>query len=231
MRIWTVLKVTRYGAILAAVLTIIAMFLYPGGTVLNPNTSGYSFFQNSLSDLGATVAWNGHVNPSSRIHLAASVMLVLAGVGCFGSLVRLYSGSPITTWLAGTAGAVAALAGVGLIGAGLAPYDRDAALHRWFSLLAVMAFPVATSLLFVATVVNDSLRRRISVGWFALTGVVVLWASMMLRPQPTTELELAIPVTLQKLAAAALVATIVFQSREAAHARVLDASERTASNR
>jgi hypothetical protein len=228
MTISTVFKLSRYGAIAAAVLTAVSMFLYPGGTLLNPAARGYSFFQNSLSDLGGTVAWNGQPNTRWLIHLAASVILVVAGVGCLVALIRVYSISTITTWLASTAGAVVLLAGAGVIGAALAPHDRHPALHGRFSLLAVGAFPIATALLFVATALNHRLRRRVPVGWFAVTAVVVSWASMMLRPPPTTELELAIPVTLQKVVASALVATIVFQSYEAERARTADATTHAA---
>jgi hypothetical membrane protein len=222
-----VLTLSRYGALTAAVLTVVAIFLYPGGTSLNPTTRGYSFFQNSLSDLGSTVAWNGQANPSASVHFAASSVLVAAALGCFGVLIRIYSTSPIARWSSRIAGAVLVLAGVGVIGVALTPYDRDAPLHGRFTLLAVSAFPIATSLLCVATLVTDRLRRRVAVGWCALTAVVVVWASTMLQSGPMTAMQLAIPVTLQKLVAGALVAIIVFQSREAERALLRDTTEPT----
>ena len=36
------------------VLTIVAMFLYPGGTHLDPSAAHYEFTRNFFSDLGAT---------------------------------------------------------------------------------------------------------------------------------------------------------------------------------
>src|SRR5439155_2140576 len=110
----TVFKLTRWAVIAVAVLTGIAMLLYPGGTGLNPATRGYSFFQNSLSDLGSTVAWSGQANRGSLFLLAASFILVLAGVGCFAALIRVYSMSPITSWLTRAAGVFVLLAGAGL---------------------------------------------------------------------------------------------------------------------
>src|SRR5512143_1741071 len=121
---------TRWAAVSAAVLTTIAMLLYPGGTLLNPSTHGYSFFQNSLSDLGSTVAWGGQPNSrGAQFFLSGSGSLTVAGVGCFVALVRVYSSSRITRWLAHTAGAAGWLSCVGLIGASLAPQDRNFALH------------------------------------------------------------------------------------------------------
>lgn len=213
----TVFKLTRSALVVAALLTGIAMIVYPGGTLLRPATRGYSFFHNSLSDLGSTVAWSGQANPGSPFHLAASVILVVAGCACVVALIWVYSSSPMTRWLARAAGAVVLLAGAGLVGAALAPPDRYASLHGQFTLLAVGSFPVATALLSLATALNARLRRRVPIGWFVLTLVVVAWASVMLSTRPTTDLALAIPVTLQKVVAITLVATLILQSYEAEH--------------
>jgi hypothetical protein len=117
--------------------------------------------------------------------------------------------------LARAAGAVVLVAGAGLVGAALTPQDRYSALHGQFTLLAVGSFPMATALLSLATALNARFRRRVPISWFVLTLVVVAWASVMLSAQPTTDLELAIPVTLQKVVAITLVATLTFQSYEA----------------
>jgi hypothetical protein len=49
------------------VLTIIAMFIYPGGTHLNPAAPHYEFTRNFFSDLGATRTYSGHSNLASEI--------------------------------------------------------------------------------------------------------------------------------------------------------------------
>jgi hypothetical membrane protein len=214
MAISTVFRLTRLALIAAVGLTTVAMLLYPGGTGLDPTTRGYSIFHNSLSDLGSTVAWDGQANSGSRFLLAASIILVLAGVGCLVTLIRVYSSSPTTSWLARTAGAAILLAGAGLIGASVMPQDRYSTLHGRFTLLAVGAFPVATALLSLATALNARFRRRVPIGWFALTCVVVAWA-LVIPVQPTTDLQLAISVTLQKVALIALLAALVFQGYEA----------------
>src|SRR5574340_1170713 len=48
-------------------LITLSMLLYPGGTKANPNTQGYSFFTNFLSDLGQSVALNGQSNIVSMV--------------------------------------------------------------------------------------------------------------------------------------------------------------------
>ena len=44
------------GSIQSLVFSTIAMFFYTGGTISNPSSPGYSFFENILSDLGRLYA-------------------------------------------------------------------------------------------------------------------------------------------------------------------------------
>jgi hypothetical protein len=213
-----VFKLTRWAAVSAAALTGIAMLLYPGGTLLNPSTHGYSFFQNSLSDLGSTVAWGGQPNShAAQFLMSGAGILALAGVGCFVALVRVYSSSRVTRWLARIAGAAGWLSCAGLIGASLTPADRNLALHGRFTLLAFGAFLVAILLFAWATALNDRFPRRVPIGWLALALVLVGWISVM-PWAPATDLELAIPVTLQKIVAIAMLVIFSFQSYEAERA-------------
>jgi hypothetical membrane protein len=217
-----VFRLTRWAFVVAAALTGIAMILYPGGTFLRPASPGYSFFQNSLSDLGSTVAWSGRANRGALFHLAASLILVLAGCACFIALIRVYSSSLIPRRLARGAGIVVLVAGTALLGAALTPPDRYSTLHGRFTLLAVGSFPIATALLGLATALDGRFRARVAICWFLLTSLVVAWTSVMLSVRPTTDLQLAIPVTLQKLVAITLVGTLMFQSCEAERVAATD---------
>ena len=53
------------------------MVIYPGGTIIEPETKGYSFFYNFLSNLGESTAKNGEDNIVSA-YLFNSSMLILA---------------------------------------------------------------------------------------------------------------------------------------------------------
>ena len=63
---------TIFSAILFVVLTIVAMFLYAGGTGTDPDSAGYSFFHNFFSSLGLTIAPNGEPNRASAVLFFAS---------------------------------------------------------------------------------------------------------------------------------------------------------------
>ena len=224
-------RLTRWAAVFSALLTGVAMLLYPGGTLLNPSTQGYSFFQNSLSDLGSTVAWGGQPNSrGAQVFMSGFGILALAGVGCFVALVRVYSSSRMTRWLARAAGAAGWLSCAGLTGAALTPADRNLALHGRLTLLAFGAFLVATLLFAWATALTDRFRRRVPIGWLVLALVLVAWISVMPWP-PVTDLELTIPVTLQKVVAIAILVIFSFQSYEAERAAGVTANTRAQESR
>jgi len=61
------------------IFTGIAMHYYAGGTLINPNTSGYSFWQNFFSDLGRTIALSGRLNTISfTIFTISATILVIS---------------------------------------------------------------------------------------------------------------------------------------------------------
>jgi len=65
------------GIFLFVILNFISMVIYPGGTIIEPETKGYSFFYNFLSNLGESTAKNGEDNIVSA-YLFNSSMLILA---------------------------------------------------------------------------------------------------------------------------------------------------------
>ena len=66
------------------ILIFIAMLFYAGGTPDYPNIQGYSFWGNTLSNLGMTVAYSGKPNTNSMILF--SIALILRAV----SLIPFY---------------------------------------------------------------------------------------------------------------------------------------------
>ena len=65
------------GIFLFVIFNFISMIIYPGGTIIEPESKGYSFFYNFLSNLGEWKAKNGEDNIVSA-YLFNSSMLTLA---------------------------------------------------------------------------------------------------------------------------------------------------------
>jgi hypothetical membrane protein len=124
-------------AVLFAALTVAAMLAYPGGAKYDHASTGYLFFQNFFSDLGATKTYTGHSNTTSH------VLFIVAAIGV-GVAMILFS----TTWRTvaarrgegrafGVIAQVAAIvSGVGFIGVAVTPWDRVLDAHNAFVQLA-----------------------------------------------------------------------------------------------
>lgn len=212
----TIFTLARWACIVAVVLAIISMLLYPGGTFHDPSRRGYSFFQNFLSDLGATVAWGGQPNYASAILFVTSfsaLALVLAGATV--ALVKLYSSSKIRRRLSRTAGAAGVISCVSMIGAALTPPNLFLSLHIQFGSLA-HAGCLLTSLLFAAVTARDNrVPRGVPAGWLLLAIVIIAHYSMQWGPGIETVQGLTFHVTAQKIAAIAVLAIFIYQSYKA----------------
>ena len=68
----------KYSMIIFIFLNIIAMILYPGGTLHNPETNKYIFTENFFSDLGITISHSGKNNFISCILF--NVSLIICGI-------------------------------------------------------------------------------------------------------------------------------------------------------
>ena len=64
------------GFVIYALFNILAMVFYPGGTSIDRDRIGYSFFENFFSDLGMVRTYSGEPNPLSRLLFASALILV-----------------------------------------------------------------------------------------------------------------------------------------------------------
>ena len=210
----------RYGLAVALSAAVASGLLYPGGTVLDESTRGYSLTHNFLSDLGSTVAFN-HAGNNAGALLFAVAVVVAVGVlaGSFVATVRLLSVSPPASPFARLAAAAGALVCVGFLGVALTPADRAFGLHRVSSMLAFRSFPVATALLAVATWRDGRFGARATLGWGTLTIVLIgLIVMARLGPAAATERGLVTQVVTQKIMAATVLVVLWLESREAERA-------------
>lgn len=207
----------RFGIVIALMLSVASGLSYPGGTVRDESTRGYSFAHNFLSDLGSTVALNYQRNVVGAVLFGVSVLIgVLVLAGSIVAAVRLLSIAPGARSFAHLAAVAGVLACAGFIGVALAPEDRAWRLHMLSSMAAFRAFPVATALLAIATARDARFRPRATVGWVTLTIVLAGCIAMaQLGPSIDTERGLVTHVITQKIMAATVLGVLWLESREA----------------
>src|SRR3954468_23249078 len=142
--ITTIFQLSRWAACAALVLIVIAIALYPGGTHRDSRTSGYSFSQNFLSDLGMTVTHGGHANGvGARVFTASFALLALSIAACALGFVRFHSTAPQARSFAAAAGIGVLAVSAGLLGTAVAPADLSPTLHMRSAALASAIAPLA----------------------------------------------------------------------------------------
>ena len=215
----TIFRVSRGAATAAVVLIVLAMFLYPGGTLRDSHTTGYSFSQNFLSDLGMTVTHGGQSNRlGARIFTASFGLLALSLVGCAVGFMRFHATAPRARSLA-TAGAIGVLiVGAGLLGAAVSPADVSPAVHMRSAALASATAPLALLLFAAASARDRRLPRGVSVAWVVLAVTVAAWFAMRWGPGVDSSVGLTIQATVQKGVALVVVIGLAYQTYQAIRA-------------
>lgn len=211
----------RRAAALAGVATAVAMLSYPGGTYLDHATSGYRFFHNFLSDLGATVTFSGQPNRISASLFVASLLAVVVGLGAtLIAIVRLYGREPASRPWALGAGFVGLAVCACFAGVAVTPENRLFDVHVLFTKTAFRAFPGVPLFLAVAARRNGTLPPRAAAAWAAM--VVFLAAYVLILdfgPSARTPTGLVVQVTAQKIVSVGAVLLLVYQGYEAERLR------------
>ncbi len=199
---------------LFVVLTTISMLTYPGGSLANKSSQGYSFFTNFLSELGATVTPSGQTNTLSAVLFAAGLSLAGLGLAAFFLAYPRFFRQSLAGRLLSWAGSVfGLLSALGFIGVAFTPYNLNLGLHTQFVLWAFRLFPVAVTFYILAMLVDRHYPARYMLVFAAFDVLLILYLILLTRgPSAATPQGLAIQVTGQKIIAYAAVISILIQS-------------------
>jgi len=122
------------------VLSSLAMYYYPGGTIHDRGTEGYTFWHNYFSDLGRTRSWSGVRNTASNMLFRSSLFLVSGSlIAFFGILPTLFKSGKarMLSLVAGLLGIGAALCYIGIA---MNPLDVNYSAHTIFVRIGFIAF-------------------------------------------------------------------------------------------
>ncbi len=204
----------RRAAAFAAAGAVVAMLAYPGGTYRDRSTSGYQFFHNFFSDLGATVTFSGQPNPIGAVLFVVSLVVLVVGMGgILAGLARVYSRSPRAVPLIRLAVVAGVFVCACFIGVAATPENRFRSTHVMFTKLAFRTFPVVPLFLGLAASRGERTSSRVGVAWVAMIALLTAYIIVLdLGPRASTPIGLVVQVTAQKIVTVGAVLLVVYQS-------------------
>ena len=210
-------NVYRYifiGCGLFVLLTVIAMFTYPGGNSNGEWTEGYDFFRNFFSDLGRFRLVNGSLNTASLSLFFIGLVLAGCGLVFFFVAFRSFFGEDRTGYWFSLAGSIFGIAtGLCFIGVAFTPYDLFLDAHVDFVMWAFRTFLVAVCL--YAFVIFRQSTYPCRYGWVFVAFAVFLAAYIWLLefgPSAKTPSGLIIQATGQKIIVYVSIISVMAQS-------------------
>jgi hypothetical membrane protein len=167
------------GCIQYIILIFIAMLFYTGGTEDNPKVPGYSFWGNSLSDLGRTVAYSGHLNTTSMIIFSITLIIwAISIIPFFIALRGLFLQEKLQKQLTFIGLIFGIITGISLIGIAFTPDDILDNFHMIFVYIGYTSLFIAGLLYSIAMYLNKEFPRTFMYLFIIFT-VVHFITSMM----------------------------------------------------
>lgn len=127
---------------------------YPGGTIHDRATEGYSFWYNYFSDLGRTRSWNGAPNALSSRLFQAGLVTVGISLGAYFLVLPAIFRNAEARFLAVVASVMGLMAAASYIGIALNPLNVNYRLHTVFVRVGFIAF-LAMSLFYTLSILNE----------------------------------------------------------------------------
>ena len=125
---------------------VIGMYLYPGGTIHNPDSANYQLAHNFFSDLGRAVAHNGLQNFHASFIFNLTLLLIGTTFCIFYfAMSSLFKDTKLNLILSNLGAIFGLLAGLSFIGVALTPSDLNLGLHVFFA-NSIFRMALATSL-------------------------------------------------------------------------------------
>ena len=174
------------------------MIVYGGGNEFNPAAPGYSFWLNSISDLGRTVAWSGKNNIISQIFLCLSMILWgLSFVPSMHALSSFFSESRREKLLT-EIGLIFAFLCVFLLvlDVVLFPVDAQPQLHAIFAASSYLSLLVAEILYSITMFLDMNYPKKHALCFLAVAVVILIY---FIFNNPISQKLISITITIATL--------------------------------
>jgi hypothetical protein len=198
---------------LFVVLTAIAMLAYPGGARYRYKADQYLFFDNFLSDLGATETLTGHRNTASRVLFVIALIGLGLALAWFAPAWRtLALRSDVTTTPGPAAQLLGVLTGAGFVGIALTPWDRALDTHEFLVRATFGALCAYIACLTIVIAQNGWPRRWVVINLGYLTLLGAYSVSYLVGPDRDTLDGVRFQATAQKVVVYASILALAYQA-------------------
>lgn len=207
-------RLVAIGCAAFVVLTLLAMFLYAGGSRANSKGTHYDFFDNFFSDLGGTHTPSGRSNRWPHVLFVIAMTAAAASVATFfWAIQHFHRDNAMHRRISRVTALLGLFIGLGFLGIAATPWDVHLPAHRvavaWTFRLMFLAVLLAAVLLWR----ERSMPR--SFAWvFSFLSVLILGYSILLArgPRMRTPVGRKIQVTGQKVIVYSSIAAIGWQT-------------------
>jgi hypothetical membrane protein len=182
-------------------LTLVAMLLYPGSTIVDDNAANYQFTRNFFSDLGITVTYAGEPNwASAALFFVALSVAGISVILFFALMPRFFRHTRLGYGLAWLGSAFGFITGASFVGVAWTPANLLPGPHTNFVYAAFTSFLVVVICYIGAIVRHGSYPKRYAGAYavFALVLAGYLWL-LFAGPSIATPTGIAIQATGQKV--------------------------------
>ena len=182
MKIKTLLlNITILSILQFPILTGVAMWAYPGGTIHNPQWESYSLPYNYFSDLGRTQSFDRADNSTSHLLFKTSLMLVGIGTATFMLVVPFLFSNRLAKALAILAMVFGLGAAYCYVMIGQVPWNESYRGHRYYVTRGFCAFLLMSVFLWIAILNEAKYPRKYgqALGVFCLIAFVQVCIMLM----------------------------------------------------
>lgn len=191
------------------------MSLYPGGTMFNFESEGYTFSENFFSDMGAYTARNGEPNYLSMILFSFSLSIVgVTFILYYFTLPLVFSSDKLNYLLALIGTLFAFVGSVCLIGTGLTPSDLVLESHQFFANNIFYSFLITSFFYMIAILRSNQIEKKYAIGYFIFFLSIFIYVGI-LNFGPSADLNnsaLIFQVVSQKLIVFVFVFSVLHQT-------------------
>ena len=193
--------IPRIATAIFILLQIVGMIFYPGGTLHDVSTEGYSFTNNFFSDMGTYAARNGDPNYLSMIIFAFSLTIVGITFSFYYLVLPNVLGEDRINYILAIIGTVFAIGGsICMIGTGLTPSDIVHDPHVFFANNIFHCFLITAFVYTIVVFRSEILKKRYSIGYGLFFISIFAYVGILQYGPPATagESELVFQVVSQK---------------------------------